>query len=74
MQSGMVEFIGLLKIMVLKGRDLAVRDVLTSDPYVKAILGWQVRSGVDVICITWFDVMLIDNFIISFATALSRLV
>ncbi|BBN06701.1 stromal membrane-associated protein [Marchantia polymorpha subsp. ruderalis] len=39
--SGMVEFIGLLKIMVLKGRDLAVRDVLTSDPYVKAILGWQ---------------------------------
>ncbi|KAG6549038.1 hypothetical protein Mapa_009481 [Marchantia paleacea] len=39
--SGMVEFIGLLKIMILKGKDLAVRDVLTSDPYVKAILGGQ---------------------------------
>ncbi|KVI00749.1 Arf GTPase activating protein [Cynara cardunculus var. scolymus] len=34
--KGMVEFIGVLKITVQKGTDLAVRDMLTSDPYVKA--------------------------------------
>eukprot|EP00262_Sarcandra_glabra_P003611 TRINITY_DN1434_c0_g2_i1.p1 TRINITY_DN1434_c0_g2~~TRINITY_DN1434_c0_g2_i1.p1 ORF type:complete len:343 (+),score=67.88 TRINITY_DN1434_c0_g2_i1:138-1166(+) len=38
---GMVEFIGLLKVKVIKGTDLAVRDMLTSDPYVVLTLGQQ---------------------------------
>ncbi|CAM6111692.1 unnamed protein product [Calypogeia fissa] len=38
---GMVEFIGLLKVFVERGRDLAVRDVRTSDPYVVATIGQQ---------------------------------
>uniref|UniRef100_A0A0D6QXE2 Arf-GAP domain-containing protein n=1 Tax=Araucaria cunninghamii TaxID=56994 RepID=A0A0D6QXE2_ARACU len=37
----MVEFIGLLKVKVVKGTNLAVRDVITSDPYVVLTLGQQ---------------------------------
>lgn len=40
----MVEFIGVLKITVVKGSNLAVRDMLTSDPYVVLTLGHQVSS------------------------------
>ncbi|CAI9089624.1 OLC1v1024232C1 [Oldenlandia corymbosa var. corymbosa] len=39
--EGMVEFIGMLKIKVLKGTNLAVRDMLSSDPYVVLTLGQQ---------------------------------
>ncbi|XP_073061244.1 ADP-ribosylation factor GTPase-activating protein AGD12-like [Primulina eburnea] len=39
--EGMVEFIGMLKIIVLKGTNLAVRDMLSSDPYVVLTLGQQ---------------------------------
>ncbi|XVE91035.1 hypothetical protein DITRI_Ditri20bG0123700 [Diplodiscus trichospermus] len=39
--EGMVEFIGLLKVKVLKGTNLAVRDMMTSDPYVVLTLGQQ---------------------------------
>jgi stromal membrane-associated protein len=39
----MVEFIGLIKVNVVKGTNLAVRDVMTSDPYVIISLGQQVR-------------------------------
>ena len=38
----MVEFIGLLKVKVIKGTNLAVRDMMTSDPYVILTLGQQV--------------------------------
>ena len=38
----MVEFIGMLKVKVIKGTDLAVRDMMTSDPYVILKLGQQV--------------------------------
>lgn len=38
----MVEFIGVLKIKVMKGTNLAVRDMLSSDPYVILTLGQQV--------------------------------
>ncbi|XP_077243862.1 ADP-ribosylation factor GTPase-activating protein AGD12-like isoform X2 [Tasmannia lanceolata] len=38
---GMVEFIGLLKVKVIKGTNLAVRDILTSDPYVVVAIGKQ---------------------------------
>lgn len=38
----MAEFIGILKVKVLNGTDLAVRDMLTSDPYVVLTLGKQV--------------------------------
>ncbi|KAK9706948.1 hypothetical protein RND81_07G163200 [Saponaria officinalis] len=39
--EGMVEFIGVLKIKVIKGTNLAVRDMLSSDPYVVLNLGQQ---------------------------------
>lgn len=39
--KGMVEFIGVLKITVVKGTNLAVRDMLSSDPYVVLTLGHQ---------------------------------
>lgn len=39
--AGMVEFIGLIKVNVVKGTNLAVRDVMTSDPYVILSLGNQ---------------------------------
>lgn len=38
----MVEFVGLLKVKVIKGTNLAIRDILTSDPYVVLTLGQQV--------------------------------
>ena len=43
LQAGMVEFVGLIKVNVVKGTNLAVRDVVTSDPYVVLALGQQVR-------------------------------
>lgn len=39
--QGMVEFIGVLKIKVVKGTNLAIRDMMTSDPYVILNLGQQ---------------------------------
>ncbi|XP_010556251.1 PREDICTED: probable ADP-ribosylation factor GTPase-activating protein AGD11 isoform X2 [Tarenaya hassleriana] len=39
--AGMIEFVGLIKVNVVKGTNLAVRDVMTSDPYVKLALGQQ---------------------------------
>lgn len=41
----MVEFIGMLKVKVLKGTNLAIRDMLSSDPYVVLTLGHQVRRS-----------------------------
>ncbi|KAK9123252.1 hypothetical protein Sjap_012854 [Stephania japonica] len=38
---GMVEFVGLIKVNIVQGTNLAVRDVLTSDPYVILTLGKQ---------------------------------
>ncbi|XP_006846006.2 ADP-ribosylation factor GTPase-activating protein AGD12 isoform X1 [Amborella trichopoda] len=38
---GMVEFIGLMKVKVIKGTDLAIRDMLSSDPYVILTIGQQ---------------------------------
>lgn len=39
------EFIGNLKVKVVSGRNLAVRDMVTSDPYVVLILGQQVNAA-----------------------------
>lgn len=41
----MVEFIGMLKIIIIKGTNLAVRDMLSSDPYVFLTLGKQVTDS-----------------------------
>lgn len=38
----MVEFVGLIKVNVVKGTNLAIRDIVTSDPYVILSLGHQV--------------------------------
>lgn len=38
---GMVEFIGMIKVNVIKGKNLVVRDLVTSDPYVILTLGHQ---------------------------------
>ncbi|KAF6142357.1 hypothetical protein GIB67_023382 [Kingdonia uniflora] len=40
---GMVEFVGLIKVNVVKGTHLAIRNVMTSDPYVILTLGQQVN-------------------------------
>lgn len=42
--EGMVEFIGLLKVTLKKGTNLAVRDMRTSDSYVVLTLGQQVKK------------------------------
>ncbi|WJX53325.1 ADP-ribosylation factor GTPase-activating protein agd12 [Trifolium repens] len=39
--EGMVEFIGMLKVKVVQGTNLAIRDMMTSDPYVVLKLGQQ---------------------------------
>ncbi|KAJ9565690.1 hypothetical protein OSB04_001656 [Centaurea solstitialis] len=39
--AGMVEFVGLIKANVVRGTDLAIRDVRSSDPYVMLTLGNQ---------------------------------
>lgn len=39
--AGMVEFVGLIKVKVVRGIDLAIRDVRSSDPYVMLSLGNQ---------------------------------
>ncbi|XP_062232539.1 probable ADP-ribosylation factor GTPase-activating protein AGD11 isoform X2 [Phragmites australis] len=38
---GMIEFVGLIKVNIVRGIDLAVRDVMSSDPYVMINLGQQ---------------------------------
>lgn len=49
LQAGMIEFVGLIKVNVVRGTNLAVRDVVTSDPYVILSLGHQVRPILDFI-------------------------
>ncbi|XP_022991167.1 probable ADP-ribosylation factor GTPase-activating protein AGD11 isoform X1 [Cucurbita maxima] len=45
--AGMVEFVGLVKVNVVRGTNLAIRDVVSSDPYVILSLGHQsVRTRV----------------------------
>nr|CAD1831448.1 unnamed protein product [Ananas comosus var. bracteatus] len=39
--AGMIEFIGILKVKVIKGTNLAIRDMLSSDPYVVLTIGQQ---------------------------------
>lgn len=39
--AGMIEFVGLIKVNVVRGTNLAVRDIVTSDPYVILSLGQQ---------------------------------
>ncbi|OAY78187.1 ADP-ribosylation factor GTPase-activating protein AGD12 [Ananas comosus] len=42
--AGMVEFIGILKVKVIKGTNLAIRDMLSSDPYVVLTIGQQLSE------------------------------
>ncbi|KAL8555267.1 hypothetical protein ACS0TY_003176 [Phlomoides rotata] len=39
--AGMIEFVGVIKVNIVRGTNLAVRDVMTSDPYVILSLGNQ---------------------------------
>ncbi|KAD3068936.1 hypothetical protein R6Q59_017070 [Mikania micrantha] len=39
--AGMVEFVGMIKVNVVKGTNLVIRDVRSSDPYVMLSLGNQ---------------------------------
>ncbi|KAI3448799.1 hypothetical protein Pfo_005464 [Paulownia fortunei] len=39
--AGMVEFVGLIKVNIVRGTNLAIRDMVTSDPYVILSLGNQ---------------------------------
>ncbi|GAV80320.1 C2 domain-containing protein/ArfGap domain-containing protein [Cephalotus follicularis] len=46
-KAGMVEFVGLIKVNVVRGTNLAIRDVRSSDPYVILAMGDQsVRTRV----------------------------
>jgi stromal membrane-associated protein len=56
-QEGMVEFIGLLKVTIKKGTNLAIRDMMSSDPYVVLNLGKQVS---DLLCIFLLALLLVD--------------
>ncbi|XP_057520158.1 probable ADP-ribosylation factor GTPase-activating protein AGD11 isoform X2 [Amaranthus tricolor] len=38
---GMIEFVGLIKVNVVRGTNLAIRDMVSSDPYVILSLGQQ---------------------------------
>ncbi|PNT73609.1 hypothetical protein BRADI_2g60950v3 [Brachypodium distachyon] len=40
-EVGMVEFVGLIKVDIIRGTNLAIRDVMSSDPYVILNLGHQ---------------------------------
>ncbi|XP_022898998.1 ADP-ribosylation factor GTPase-activating protein AGD12-like isoform X1 [Olea europaea var. sylvestris] len=40
-EEGMVEITGMMKVKVLKGTNLAIRDILSSDPYVVLTPGQQ---------------------------------
>ena len=55
----MVEFVGLVKVNVVKGTNLAVRDMMTSDPYVILALGQQVcfffHKYADIILFYFFE-------------------
>lgn len=42
LQAAKEEFLGTLKVKIVRGISLAVRDLLSSDPYVVATLGAQV--------------------------------
>jgi hypothetical protein len=53
----MVEFIGLLKVTIKKGTNLAIRDMMSSDPYVVLNLGKQVS---DLLCIFLLALLLVD--------------
>lgn len=46
----MIEFVGLIKVNVVKGTNLAIRDVLSSDPYVILSMGEQVSSIILFFC------------------------
>lgn len=40
----MVEFVGLIKVNIIRGTNLVVRDMVSSDPYVVLSLGNQVKA------------------------------
>ncbi|KAG8391133.1 hypothetical protein BUALT_Bualt01G0156200 [Buddleja alternifolia] len=40
-KAGMIEFVGLIKVNIVRGTNLAIRDMVTSDPYVILSLGNQ---------------------------------
>lgn len=55
----MIEFVGLINVNIIRGTNLAVRDMVSSDPYVILSLGNQVNLCsfilvIIVICILCF--------------------
>ena len=55
----MVEFMGLLKVKVIKGTNLAVRDMKSSDPFITVTLGQQVSISSDLFKGACFYIFLI---------------
>lgn len=60
----MVEFVGLLKVKVKRGTSLAVRDVVTSDPYVVVTLGQQVGCWLAVLLAAFYSLVVSCPFFI----------
>lgn len=57
---------GLLKVKVIKGTNLAVRDVKSSDPFITLTLGQQVSSSSDVLKGACFYIFLIGSANVAF--------
>lgn len=43
--AGMVEFIGIINVLLIEGRDLIVKDLVSSDPYCVLSIGLQTRKS-----------------------------
>lgn len=44
-EAGMVEFIGIIEVWLVEGRDLIIKDIVSSDPYCILSLGLQTRKS-----------------------------
>lgn len=77
---GMVEFIGMIKVNIIRGKDLVVRDLVTSDPYVILTLGHQVRKLAYEICLSdaatrlMFSCLTLQLFFLLFQSVRTRVI
>lgn len=71
----MVEFVGLIEVNVIRGTNLAIRDMLSSDPYVILTLGQQVSVKLSSLSMslsfTFILIIKIDQFFLMFSTNLT---
>lgn len=44
-EAGMVEFIGIVNVLLIEGKDMIIKDIISSDPYCILSLGLQTRKS-----------------------------